>query len=119
MYIVFPFVKESTNEVARGRKWNAGVIVVLANWAITLLVTRRHWVSSSLLTTKELIMNTMKNKQDKRKRKQIHEYWVDKEKETQSTRQTVHKTGINTSIQKVVVVYQRNGPKIRKDYQGR
>lgn len=31
MYIVFPFVKESTNEGARGRKLNASVIVVLAN----------------------------------------------------------------------------------------
>ena len=48
-------------------------------------------MSSSLLMTKKLIMDSMKNKQDKRKRKQIHEYLADKERETQSTLQTVHK----------------------------
>lgn len=69
-----------------------------------LIGTRRQRVSSTLLTTKKLIMDSMKNKQDKRKRKQTHEYLVDKERETQSTRQTVHRTGINTSIQKVVVI---------------
>ena len=56
-----------------------------------LIATRRHRVSSSLLMTKKLIMVSMKSNQEKRKRKQIHEYLADKERETQSTRQTVHK----------------------------